>query len=345
MKNMYGIIGMSVLACAVTGWAQHGGHDPATCCHGMPVPKPAPIGVMGDHYHRAGEVMASYRFMMMHMEGMRDGTSRLSTQDVFDRGFAVSPKEMDMSMHMIGVMWAPVDRVTLMAMVPYIEKKADLVTAPGTMPRMMRGESFRMRSSGWGDTTVSAIVPVHETAASRTHLNLGVSLPTGSVNEKDAMGPMPFSMQTGSGTYDLKPGATYAMYRDAIYWGVQASGTVRLDDNRHGYTFGDGAQTTSWITYGLRDWISVSGRIRYEWMDSIDGDDKRLMERHAPAADPKNYGGQWLEAGVGLTLRVPRGVLQGHRVATELLWPVYQDLNGPQMERDYTLVVGWQKAW
>ena len=32
----------------------------------------APIGVMADHYHEAGEVMFSYRFMSMSMKGNQD---------------------------------------------------------------------------------------------------------------------------------------------------------------------------------------------------------------------------------------------------------------------------------
>lgn len=35
----------------------------------------APLGVMGDHVHNAGEFMVSYRFSRMSMEGNRDGTS------------------------------------------------------------------------------------------------------------------------------------------------------------------------------------------------------------------------------------------------------------------------------
>lgn len=33
----------------------------------------APIGVMGDHLHKKGSYMLSYRFMRMSMAGNRDG--------------------------------------------------------------------------------------------------------------------------------------------------------------------------------------------------------------------------------------------------------------------------------
>jgi len=39
----------------------------------------APIGVMGDHTHEAGEWMLSYRYRLMFMDGNRDGTSSPTT--------------------------------------------------------------------------------------------------------------------------------------------------------------------------------------------------------------------------------------------------------------------------
>ena len=42
----------------------------------------APIGVMGEHRHKTGGVMLSYRFMHMDMEGYRSGTNGLSPEQV-----------------------------------------------------------------------------------------------------------------------------------------------------------------------------------------------------------------------------------------------------------------------
>ena len=52
-----------------------------------------------------------------------------------------------------------------------------------------------------------------------------------------------------------------------------------------------------------------------------------------------------LEAGLGLNFLVPKGPLKGHRLAIEGLAPLHQDLNGVGMDREYALVVGWQKAF
>ena len=71
----------------------------------------APISVMGEHTHEAGEWMLSYRFMRMEMDGNRSGTDSLPTEDVLAQ-FPVSPLNMTMDMHMFGAMFAPSDKLT-----------------------------------------------------------------------------------------------------------------------------------------------------------------------------------------------------------------------------------------
>ena len=109
----------------------------------------APIGVMGDHRHAAGEVMFSYRYARMSMRGDRDGTDRLRLRSVL-RSFPVAPFSMDMEKHLFGAMWAPTDRLTLMAMVPFLRLDMD--------HRTRSGLRFRARSRGLGDVRLMALV-------------------------------------------------------------------------------------------------------------------------------------------------------------------------------------------
>ncbi len=53
-------------------------------------------------------------------------------------------------------------------------------------------------------------------------------------------------------------------------------------------------------------------------------------------------GGDRIDLLFGLDLTVSEGKLQGNRLAVEVGMPIYQDLNGPQLELDYRLTVGWQ---
>ena len=100
----------------------------------------APIGVMADHTHEAGEFMLSYRYMRMYMQGSRDGTDAVASVDVLD-DFMVTPLEMPMNMHMAGLMFAPSDAVTLMGMVNFIDQSMDHATRTGgsVHGRVLRG--------------------------------------------------------------------------------------------------------------------------------------------------------------------------------------------------------------
>ena len=61
----------------------------------------APIGIMGDHAHKSGEMMLAYRFMAMNMQGLQSGNTVVKTVDVL-KDFMVVPTQMGMQMHNVG---------------------------------------------------------------------------------------------------------------------------------------------------------------------------------------------------------------------------------------------------
>ena len=69
------------------------------------------------------------------------------------------------------------------------------------------------------------------------------------------------------------------------------------------------------------------------------------MRAPVQTADPDNHGGETLEALFGVNLAGQSGWQKGHRIAAEIGLPLYRDLNGPQLETDLTLTLGWQKAF
>jgi len=140
------------------------------------------IEVMGDHLHGMGEVMLAYRYMRMRMAGNRDGTSSLSAGEVLARGFMATPTDMDVDMHMFGAMYAPFEWLTMMVMLPYVEKSMDHVTAMGAR--------FQTDSDGIGDLKVTGLVRLWEDETHHFHLNAGIGFPTGEIDEKDFV-PVP----------------------------------------------------------------------------------------------------------------------------------------------------------
>ncbi len=311
----------------------HGHHGPGPTAH-------APLGVMGDHTHGAGGVMLSYRFGFMNMDGNRDGTSDRSTADVL-RDFPVAPTRMETEMHMFGAMWAPVDQVTLSAMVPYLRKEMDHRTRMGT--------SFTTKTDGLGDIRVGALVPLVERESGRLHANLILSLPTGSTTEKGRtpMGKvrLPYPMQLGSGTWDLLPGVTWQGAAPWFDYGSQLNATLRTGRNNQGYRLGHAYQATGWIAREILPWLSASLRLDWQQWFDIEGQDDALNPRVVPTADPDLRAGRRLDLLIGVNLLGQSGFVRGHRLAVEFGMPLYQSLDGPQLETDWRVVTGWQYAF
>lgn len=325
----------------------------------------APIGVMADHTHEAGEVMISYRVMHMDMGGSRIGTDKVSPDTIAttvpNRFFGqpgqpptlrVVPLNMRMDMHMLGVMYAPADWVTLMVMGTYVAKEMDHRTYQGGMGTNVLG-GFTTSPSGFGDTSVAAIIPVHKRHDFEVNVKAGVSVPTGSTTKTaTVLTPMnmqpelrlPYSMQLGSGTWDLQTGATVRGIAGDWGWGAQYSATIRTGRNDQGYSLGDSHQATAWLSRRLTPWFSTSLRIAGSAAGRIVGIDAAIV---APVqtADPDNYGGERIDVFAGANLIATGGAMEGVRLGIELGMPVHQNLNGPQMESDWSLTLGAQKGF
>ncbi len=321
----------------------------------------APIGVMGDHLHKKGEFMMSYRFMTMGMKGNQQGTDNISTDTIAttipNRFFGtpgqpqtvrVVPTEMTMDMHMLGVMYAPTDQITLMGMVNYVEKDMEHVTFQGGVGSTELGR-FRTKVRGLSDTRLAALIKLGDSHRHRWHATLGVSLPTGSNDETDdVLTPMntrptlrlPYPMQLGSGTYDVIAGVTYAGNAERWGWGGQWQSDIRLSENDEDYTLGDIQRLGGWVSYLVAPTLSISGRVAYFRRGNIDGMDVRIA---APVqtADPDRQKIRRVDVGVGANWVLPGA---RHRLALEVVAPVRQELDGPQLETDWHVTLGWQIA-
>ena len=327
----------------------------------------APIGVMADHRHNKGEWMLSYRYMYMDMAGNRDGTdsidpdtiattvpNRFAGAPMMPPTLRVVPLDMPMKMHMAGAMYGLTDRIALMGMVNYHTKEMEHRTYQGGMGTNVLG-NFTTEVSGWGDTSIGAIFGLDDGSYEHRQVNasLMMSLPTGSITETDrVLSPMnmrpelrlPYPMQLGSGTFDLKPALTARSRTGQWSYGAQASAIIRLGDNDEGYALGDVFEATGWLAFEPKPWLSISGRLKASTKGAVDGIDPAIMAPVQPA-DPDNHGGETVEALFGVNLAGSSDWRKGHRLALEFGVPLYRDLNGPQLETDYTLTLGWQKAF
>lgn len=327
----------------------------------------APISIMGDHTHAKGEWMLSFRTMRMDMDGMRNGEDRVSSAEVFtsDGGYTVTPTEMTMDMHMFGLMYAPTDKITLMLMASYLDIEMDHQINPNVGPLITANQgsdTFRTEADGLGDIQLVSLIDLFEGERSKVHAGLGISLPTGSIDEEDntplpGMPPtfpvqqLPASMQLGSGTFDLLPSITFRSAYENWSYGAQAKATLRLEDeNDNGYRLGNVIELTGWGAYNLTDWIGLNGGLSYRNTGELRGEQADVGQmgpagRSVTTAFGENYGGERLDCIIGVNLLGQHGLIKGHRIAIDLRLPLWQDLNGFQLETDSVLTIGWQKAF
>jgi len=205
-----------------------------------------------------------------------------------------------------------------------------------------------------GDTKLSGLIRLYDDGTHHMHLSAGISIPTGTITTRDdILTPMgtrpsvrlPYPMQIGSGTFDFLPGLTYTGKSGKLGWGAQYSGVIRMgDENDEDYSFGDEHRLTAWGSYLWKPAISTSARIAGQTIDDIDGQDPSIIGP-VQTADPNNHGGERVDLLNGVYFAGQSDNLKGHCVAFEFGAPIYQNLNGPQLETDWIFTAGYQVAF
>jgi hypothetical protein len=328
---------------------------------GGPIPEGhAPAGVMVDHMHKAGEFMLGYRYSYGRQSGdTLNGTSTASEHDILHDACQnpkvdghehcmMKQKSMDMQMHMLDIMYAPTDWLTLMAMPQWMTM--DMTMEPVEQAHMGGGMHMGAHSHGTdgiGDTIFGGIVKLSDGPGYHLQTGLMFSAPTGSTSEKGSTGALThYMMQLGSGTWDFLPSLTYTGRMDRLSWGLQLSGVIRMEDeNDEGYALGNVFQANGWAAYRLVDWLSASVRVQHTRQGEVSGSLDHTGMGKSPPDLPSNYGGEFWDVGFGINTVVTAGSLKGHRLSVEWLQPIEDDVNGFQQERDGTFYANWSKAF
>ncbi len=315
----------------------------------------APAGVMGDHLHKQGEWMLGIRTLSRDFSDLYQGSDKIAPQQAAEAGFSMYATEMRMDMIMLDIMYALNDNVTLMFMPQYMKMDMTMAATPGMMNEMHEtdgmaemdgmgehsdhGMHHQHDVSGIGDTLIGALIRIAKNGNHSVHATLNISVPTGSVDERNADGTfVHYGMQLGSGTWDLHPGLTYTGYDNLLSWGAQLGTVLRLEDeNDSGFAFGERYFATGWGAYRFADWGSTSLRLSYEKENKIRGHYNDTHNHSSPPDFQHNYGGEFVDAGIGLNVVPQTGALAGVRLGLEWVLPVRGHYNGIQLGRD----TGW----
>jgi len=279
------------------------------------------------------EWMVTVRVERSRFIGTLDGHKELGVAEVLGQGYTMAPRDMTMDMTMVEAMVGLDEDTTFMAMLPWMDSRMEMVMDDGT--------DFDMDSSGMGDLALGLTTRAWEGAGERLVFHGGVSLPTGSVNEKDDMPGFPNStvdyvMQPGSGTFDLRPALTWLAARGDWRLGAQFGLVQRLGQNSQDWQAPNHQDLSLWAARLLADGSSWSGRLTARRWGRVHGADDNLDPAMSPTQDPDLQAGRRIEAALGWR----RGSF-----VTEVGAPLSEKLDGPQLSLDWFATVGWQFAF
>lgn len=290
----------------------------------------------------------SYRYATARFDEYHTGGNSLTYEDVLWRpgearsgaNYPVVPTEISQDVHAVLLGYDYSDKLTLRVSIPYIKQSTDHISiVPGY-------DAFNISSSGLGDVVVLGDYVIGTTVNSVWRVGAGLSIPTGSIDEEGdtprAPGDqqLPYTMQVGSGTYDVPLALVYEKYEEGFRWGVSTRATLRTGENDRDYRLGHKASVESWLSLSSLGAFRPGVKLAYQWQGKISGEDATLRIPNpaypypAPVVDPDAFGGQQVDFSVYLDADL--GV-DGWSARVEYSRPVYLDLNGPQTAEDYHL--------
>jgi hypothetical protein len=326
-------------------------HDSGEHAHRAHVLVPA--GVMFDHVlDRSGSMMLGYRYMFARQSGsILRGTSSAGDAEVIARGCEGAacrtvPERMHMHMHMVELMWAPSDRISLMLMPQFVDMNMDVRPLAGAPPDIHSDHDHS--TGGVGDIVAAGTFRLLADRMHRLHAGIGVSVPTGDVDlrfrrtHQQDRGLTHYGMQLGSGTWDLLPSLTWTGGTERWSWGAQASAVLRMQhENESGYRLGNQWEVTTWAGPRLTHWLTAFGRLSRNVQGSIRGEYEDHHSDSGPMDFPSNYGASAWDVGLGVSAIVPQGYLEGNQLRLEWVQPLHEDVDGYQLERRGRLHASW----
>jgi hypothetical protein len=330
-----------------------------------------PMNIPGGGIPETKEFRFKLSPMYMSMDGLADGGDSVSADSLLGMPvmmgqptgkFMAVPTGMDMKMLNFTAGYSFTDDLFGGVMLMYKRNSMDMKF--NSMMQTMTGQSgFTMESSGIADTMLMGkyrlfsddpLIPTREAS-----LMFGLSLPTGSIDEKNSNHPLamrqseqlPYGMQLGSGTYDPTLGLLYQGSKSPYWWGANAMYTARLYNNERDYRPGDEFRLDLYgmfqFRYNMLAQVQLNGsywgKIHGEMDESKTGASGHVTKNDptspymTPLWDPDNYGGRKVLATVGFQWQPASLQIIDLNVGV----PVYQHLNGPQLEEKYRVMLTW----
>ncbi len=220
----------------------------------------------------------------------------------------------------------------------FTEKFAGIMTIP-YIYRKQRTNSGSKRiirkTSGLGDISILGKYRIFTKdspgATDRLSLIGGLELPTGRSGDSDSIGKLSRTFQTGSGSWDPIFGFAYTKQTLDYEWDYNL--TYQINTKAHNYEFGDTLKYT--IAYQKRLLpVELPDHGLYTQFNAV-------LELNG-VWNQKNYDATGsINSSGGHTLYLAPGLQMASKyfvAETSIQLPVFQDLNGTQVEDDYVII-------
>lgn len=347
---------------------------PAPAPAAAPAPPPAPLGVFGADMPAAGKLVVSVIPQFANLSHTLIGRRTVSSEEVVATTpwfynprakLRLVPQNVAVATQTVALAYGVTKDFSAVLTMGTIERNLDMLTFKGAAGITRLGMSYT-GTKGLTDFTLSGVYRVYQDPIHRIQINLGMSFPTGSTQNTFTL-LIPnvtyqtsrafYAMQPGWGTFDIMPGVVYAGHLDKWSWGASYRGrfpltvntqsvlgdpvvairelvATRLAFSAPGYRWGDLHEFNGWGGYTWIPGFTTTARVNATLQGPIRGYDPNIRGR-AQAANPLFYGGQRVEVFGGATIG---GKLLGWEplsLAIEAGLPVYQNLNGPQLSKNW----------
>ncbi len=289
----------------------------------------------------AGLYTIRIQYRQNELNEVRALASVLGTDQILQQ-YPIAPVRMLISYQIFEFSYNLFDNFAIGLRLPYIKQS--------TLHSKRDLAQFEVSTSGPGDLQLQSSINLSTNRDLHFSVNLGFSLPTGSINEKATTprGPntqLPYSMQLGSGTFDIDPGFNFALQRNKWIWGMTMQGKLRIGRNSRGYKLGNGTYLSTWLICDRTSWLAPSVQININYWQKITGSDAALDPQIVPMGNAELYGGMRVDFVFSSHFFNKKRDGLGNRLGVEIGFPVYQTLNGPQLAYNTRFGLAWQYSF
>ncbi len=282
----------------------------------------APSGVDADHVHTKGGIMIGYKFISSQGKGSYNDDTRYDRNKIFSY-YMRNVISQKIDKHSLEIMYGISNFLTLYSNLSFFKKE--------TSYESLENELSNLFTSGFGDIDVQSLYSIISKKNIKLHSNFGFIIPSGSIEKKNKLNMMPYSMQIGSGHMSILSGFTSLFQLKKISGGFQPIYSFRVGKNSRGYAQGNLLDINYWVALKLTNSLSLSIRQNYINLKKISGADSDLNKSLMIINNNNNSGNVLLNSSLGLNLAIKKGVFRNTRISLEYSVPSYMSYNGLQV--------------